>query len=829
MIERTPYHEMGNMSDEEVAATEVVVDAETEAMADGAVAVPTADGGAEVTFGEAEKDSSAGMEHGANLAEFLEDADLQKCGSDLEHDFDIDLRSRKPWEDTYIKGLDYLGMKFEDRTKPWDGACGVFHPILLEAVIRFQAQAITEIFHSSGPAKTKIIGKETPDKVKQAIRVKDEINHQIVDRMKGYRKEFEHLLFRLPLAGSCYKKVYYNPDSDTPVSEMVIAEDFVVAYQTTSLATCPRATHRIMMSPNDVLKRQVAGFYRKVDLPKPEYSTTQIKSKEDKLKGQEYTIENDDRHTLLEMHVEYDPPEPFNDPDGIARPYVITIDKTSRIVLAIRRNWRESDTGKNKRDHFVDYTYIPGLGFYGVGMINLIGGLTHSATSILRQLVDAGTLSNLPGGMKTKGLRIKGDETPIEPGEWRDVDIPGGTIKDNIYALPYKEPSAVLHQLLTQIVDEARRLASIADMKISDVGASAPVGTTLAMLEPKLKVMTSVQARTHASQAEEFRLIRDVIVDHMDGTYDYETDGEFDRKKDFAAVGIIPVSDPNSSTTAQRVVQHQAAYQMSQGAPEIYNKPLLHRQMLQAMDMKDAEKIVPMPEDVQPMDPVSENMAILNRTGVKAFYYQDHDAHLAVHLAAMNDPKITEMVGQSQFANAIKGAMESHILEHIAFGYRKDIEKQMGAALPEPGTPLPEDIEHDMASVVAAAADKVLQKDKSEAAAAKMEAAAQDPMFLLQKRELDIKEMQVQSQKEMAALRAEIDALKEMNKLKMNNDRITSEEKQEGARLGVGIAKSVADGEQAKANRAADIAKEGMRVGAKIGSDITKQRSREAA
>jgi hypothetical protein len=690
-----------------------------------------------------EEDDEEG--HDDNLAEYLEDDDLKNLASDLVQEFEADYRSRKDWANAYVKGLDLLGMKVEERTQPWPGAAGMFHPLLTEAVVRFQAQAMAELFPAAGPARTKIVGKMTPEKMEQAKRVQMELNYLLTEEMTEYRDEMEHMLFRVPLAGSAFKKVYFDPLRKRPVAMFVPAEDFVVSYGASDLHTCGRYTHVMKKDANELRALMVNEFYRDVDLPDPAPDITDIQEKYDQLQGQEAVIEDDDRHTLLEMHVDLDLPEPYADPDGIARPYIVTIDKSSQIILSIRRNWYEDDEKCCKRMHFVHYRYLPGMGFYGIGLIHLIGGLAKSATSILRQLVDAGTLANLPAGLKARGMRIKGDNTPLMPGEFRDVDVPGGTIKDSITFLPYKEPSTVLYQLLGNVVDEGRRIGSIADVDVGDMSAQAPVGTTLALLERSLKVMSGVQARMHAALKQELRLISRVIYDYMDEKYAYDIEGEWDRHEDFddENVSVIPVSDPNAATMAQRVVQYQAALQLAQSAPHLYDMGRLHRQMLEVLNIQDADEIIKLPEDLKPKDPIAENMAILKQEPVKSFLYQDHEAHIQVHMAAAQDPKIQQMVGQSPFAGAIQAAMASHITEHIAMQYRVDMQKKLGVELPDPEEPMPEDVEQEVSRLAAQAADKLLRQHQNEAAAAAAEAAAKDPLTIIQRKELEIKEREV--------------------------------------------------------------------------------------
>lgn len=731
-------------------------------------------------------ESDPADQHGANLAEFIPDNDLSVLATNLIADFDADKNSREAWEQTYVKGLDLLGLRIEDRTEPWAGACGVHHPMLAEAVVRFQAQAIMEIFPASGPAKTEIFGRPTPEKEKQAERMKEELNYLLTEKMTEYRSEMESMLFQLPLAGSAFKKIYYNEAYGRPAAMFVPAEDFVVPYGTSDLQACPRYTHVQRSYPNEIRKLQVSGFYRDVQLPQPAPNITNTQEKKDKLIGSSNPgVQFDPRHTLLEMHVELDL-KGFEDPDGIALPYVVTIEKSSAKVLSIRRNWAQEDGLKRRQQFFIQYNYLPGFGFYGTGLIHLIGGLARSSTSILRQLVDAGTLSNLPAGLKSRGLRIKGDDSPIMPGEFRDVDIPSGKISDNITFLPYKEPSSVLYQLLGNLVDEGRRISSIADLPIGEGNSQAPVGTTLALMERAMKVMSAVQARLHASLRRELSLICDVVRDFMPEAYEYEVQEGSSRAGDFDRdlVDIVPVSDANASTMSQRVVQYQAALQLSSQAPAMYDMPELHRQVLATLGIENIELIIPSTKDKKPVDPISENMDILTGKPVKAFIYQDHEAHIAVHLAAAQDPKIMELVGQSPMASQIMSAAAAHVMEHISFQYRREIEKQMGVALPPPEEPLPEDVEVQVSRLGAEAAARLLKKDLQEKAAEEAQKAMEDPVIQMQKRELDIKELQakMQAEKNMADLRLKE---KELDlRILEAQSKIASQEKIAGAKLG---------------------------------------------
>ena len=725
-------------------------------------------------------------EHDENLVEYYEDSELQSLASDLIEDFNGDRSSRREWAQAYIKGLDLLGMKVEERTQPWNGASGVYHPMMTEAVIRFQAQAMSELMPASGPARTKIMGKITTERTKQAQRVENELNYLITEEMPDYRDEMEQMLFKLPLAGSAFKKIYYDPILERPVSLFVPAEDFVVSYGSSNLRTTPRFTHVMKKTHDELRALQVSGFYKDEDIPDPVRDLSDIEEKYNEMEGTEHVVSDDERHTILEMHVELDLPEPFDDPDGLARPYVITIEKSSSTILAIRRNWYEDDAKKQKRMHFVHYPYLPGMGFYGTGLIHTIGGLTKSATSIMRQLIDAGTLANLPAGFKARGLRITGDNTPIMPGEFRDVDVAGGTIKESIVPLPYKEPSQVLMALMSNVVEEGRRIGSVGDIQVGDMNAQAPVGTTLALMERSMKVMSGIQARLHASMKQELRILARIVRDYMSPDYSYELDEPADRTEDFGSkVDVIPVSDPNAATMAQRIMQYQAALQLAQQAPQLYDMGKLHQQMLNVMGIQDASDIIKLPEDIKPMDPVTENMAILKQEPVKAFAYQDHEAHIQTHMMAMQDPKIQQMVGQSPFASAIQSAMMSHITEHVALQYRVEIQKQLGVELPDPEAPMPEDIELQVSRLVAQAATKLFQKDQAEAAAQQAAAQQADPLTQIQQRELAIKEAESQHKMKMDMLNFELDKATKAANVAIQADRVEAERDRAAGALSV--------------------------------------------
>ena len=687
-----------------------------------------------------------------NLAEVLDEGVIQSLAGDLAEDISNDLASRKDWEQMYKDGITLLGLKFEERTEPWDGACGVFHPMITEAVVRFQSDTIMETFPARGPVKTKIIGRETPQKKESAVRVEEDMNFQLTEKMPEYRPEHEKMLWNLPSAGSAFKKVYYDPSLERQVSMFIPAEDVILPYGISEINTCHRITHVMRKTKNELLKLMNAGFYRDVELGEPTKYTSDIQERKDKETGFSATF--DDRFELYESHVDLDIPG-YEDKDkdgettGIALPYVVTMLRGTNQVLAIRRNWKEEDPLKLKRHHFVHYQYIPGYGAYGFGLFHLIGGYAKSATSIMRQLVDAGTLSNLPGGLKSRGLRIKGDDTPIAPGEFRDVDVGSGAIRDNILPLPYKEPSAVLAQLMDRIVEEGRRFAATSDMKVADMSNQAPVGTTLAILERTLKVMSAVQARVHYSLKQELQLLAGIIRDYTDDEYTYEPEDGTPRAKkaDYSNVEVLPVSDPNAATLSQRVVQYQAVIQLAQMAPQIYNLPALHRQMLDVLGIKHADKLVPLEEDQKPTDPVTENQNALRGKPLKAFAYQDHEAHIKVHTTAMSDPVVQQLIGQNPQAAVIQGAMQAHIAEHVGYAYRNKIQQALGVALPSEDDELPADMERELSQLMAEAAPQVLAQSQAMVAQQQAQQNAQDPVLQLQlqdqqrkNKETDIKE-----------------------------------------------------------------------------------------
>ena len=698
--------------------------------------VTLSDGSVEITLepGDEQEDS----EFGANLAEDMDDGELADLASELVELVEADITSRKDWTETYVKGLDVLGMKYEERTEPWNGACGVFSTVLTEAAIRFQSETITETFPAAGPVKTEIIGAINRLKEEAADRVRDDMNFKLTEEMPEYRPEHERMLFNLGLAGAAFKKVYFDPGLGRQTSIFVPAEDVIIPYGSSGARMAERVTHVMRKTKNDLRKLQVAGFYCDIELGEPVMSYTDVEKK--KADEQGYSLTDDDRYQLYEIQTVIDLPG-HEDEDGIALPYIITIDKGTTKVLSIYRNWNEDDDTKQKRQHLVQYDYIPGFGAYGMGLIHIIGGYARAGTSIIRQLVDAGTLSNLPGGLKARGMRVKGDDTPIAPGEFRDVDIPSGAIKDNIMTLPYKEPSQVLLALLNQITEEGRRLGSIADMNVSDMSSQAPVGTTLALLERQLKIMGAVQARVHNSMKEEFKLLKGIIRDNTPSTYDYEPQsGDASAKReDYDMVEVIPVSDPNSSTMAQRIMQYQAVMQMAQQAPQIYNLPQLHRQMIDVLGVKNAEKLVPTDDDQTPRDPISENMAFLKGSPTKAFIYQDHDAHIAAHSTFMQDPMILQQMGQNPMAQQMMAAVQAHMAEHLAYLYRKKIEEQLGTELPPPDKELPPEVEVQLSQLVAQASVQLLQQNKAMAQQQQNQEMAKDPLVQMQQAELQIK------------------------------------------------------------------------------------------
>jgi hypothetical protein len=743
-------------------------------------------------------------EFNANLAEDMDEGQLTELSGDLLGEYDADVNSRKDWLTTYVDGLELLGLKVEDRTEPWPGACNVYHPLMTEALVKFQAETMMETFPAAGPVKTVIVGKQTKEKEDAAERVKDDMNYQLTDMMPEYRPEHERMLWGLGLSGNAFKKVYYDPNIERQVSMYVPAEDIVVPYGASNLETAERVTHVMRKTKNELHRLQVAGFYRDVDLGEPYSDIDEAEKKIAEKLG--FNPTEDDRYKILEMHVNLDL-ENGDSEDGIALPYVITIEKGTGTILAIRRNWNPDDKLKAKRQHFVHYGYIPGFGFYCFGLIHLIGAFAKSGTMILRQLVDAGTLANLPGGLKSRGLRIKGDDTPIAPGEFRDVDVPSGAIRDNILPLPYKEPSQVLQSLMNGILEEGRRFASAADMKVSDMSANSPVGTTLAILERTLKVMSAVQARIYYAMKQEFKLLKGIIRDYTPTEYSYEPEVGDRRAKqsDYDNVDVIPVSDPNAATMSQKVVQYQAVMQMAQANPQIYDQVELNKQMLEVLGVKNIGKLIPSADDQKPKDPVSENMNIINGKPVKAFMYQDHEAHIRVHMTAMQDPKIAQLIGQNPQAQVIQAAAMAHINEHIAFAYRQQIEKQLGASLPAPDDTLPETVEVELSKLTAQAAQQLLQLNQKEVAQQQAQQQSQDPLIQMQQQELAIKEKEVMIKEQKTMADIELDKAR----LMLDKEKIDSQERIEGAKLG---AKSAFDKDKLEA----DLNARGVDIGLKL-------------
>jgi hypothetical protein len=776
------------------------------------VSIKAGDMEIELEPGDAEDD-----EFNANLAEEMEDKELTSLVGDLIGEFDEDISSRKDWIQTYVDGLELLGLKVEDRTEPWPGACGVYHPLLSEALVKFQAETMMGTFPAAGPVKTQIIGKETTEKKEASVRVAADMNYQLTDVMEEYRPEHERMLWGLGLSGNAFKKVYYDPNLARQVSLFVPAEDVVVPYGASNLQSAERVTHVMRKTPNELKKLQAAGFYLDVDLGDPVDTFDEVEKKIAEKMG--FRASSDDRFKILEMHVDVDLPgfEDKNDDDeetGIALPYVITIEKNTQTVLAIRRNWHPDDKAKQKRNHFVHYSYIPGFGFYAFGLIHLIGAFAKSGTSIIRQLVDAGTLSNLPGGFKTRGLRVKGDDTPIAPAEFRDVDVSSGTIKDNIMTLPYKEPSQVLYTLLGTIVEEGRRFAGAADLQVSDMSANSPVGTTLAILERTLKVMSAVQARIHYAMKQEFILLRDIIRDYTPESYDYEPEDGTPRakKSDYDLVTVIPVSDPNAATMAQKVVQYQAVMQLAQGAPQLYDLPYLHRQMLEVLGIQNASKLVPLDDDQKPHDPISENMSVLKGKPLKAFIYQDHKAHITVHQTMMQDPHVAQLIGQNPQAQAMMAALQAHISEHLAFEYRQQIEEQAGVPYPAPDAEMDEQTEVQISRLAAAAAQQLLQKNQAEAAQQKAQQMQQDPLVQMQQKELEIKahETEIKRQKLL------VDGATAKDKMDIERERLAVQERIAGMNVGAKIATD-------KANLSAKQQEAKLRIGVDIAREMAQE------
>jgi len=756
------------------------------------------EGGVEITL---EEGSEYDGDFDSNLAEVLDEGVLQSIASEITELVDADINSRKDWAETFVKGLEVLGLQYEERTQPWNGACGVYSTVLTEAAIRFQSESIMETFPAQGPVKTQIIGAITKLKEEAAERVRTDMNYRLTEQMPEYRPEHERLLYSLGLAGAAFKKVYYDPGMGREVAIFIPAEDVIVPYGASNLNSAERVTHVMRKTKNELKKLQASGFYKDIDLGDPVNILSDIEKK--KAEQQGYKATDDNRYQILEVHTELDiegleDVDENGDPTGIALPYVVTIDCGTDEVLAIYRNWEEEDPKKLKRQHFVDYCYIPGFGFYGLGLIHIIGGYARAGTALIRQLVDAGTLSNLPGGLKSRGMRVKGDDTPIAPGEFRDVDVPSGTIKDNVMTLPYKEPSGTLLTLLNQITEEGRRLGSIGEMKVSDMSANAPVGTTLALLERQLKTMSAVQARVHNSMKQEFKLLKNIIRDYAPEEYDYDPEkgNRQAKREDYDIVEVIPVSDPNSSTMAQRIMQYQAVIQLAAQAPQIYDLPNLHRQMIEVLGVRNADKLVPTSDDQTPKDPISENMAFLNGKPTKAFIYQDHDAHIAAHQSFMQDPMIAQTIGQNPMAQKIQAAAMAHIAEHLAFNYRKKVEEQIGVPIPAPDSRLPEDVEVELSRLVAQGSAQLLQANQAQAQQQQAQQAAQDPMVQMQQQELQIKQMEAQAKAQkmqadtqIAQAKLQLETQRMQGTQEIERERIQAQDKQANQKVQVDLFK----------------------------------------
>jgi hypothetical protein len=756
------------------------------------------EGSVEITL---EEGSEYDGDFDSNLAEVLDEGVLQSIASEITELVDADINSRKDWAETFVKGLEVLGLQYEERTQPWNGACGVYSTVLTEAAIRFQSESIMETFPAQGPVKTQIIGAITKLKEEAAERVRTDMNYRLTEQMPEYRPEHERLLYSLGLAGAAFKKVYYDPGMGREVAIFIPAEDVIVPYGASNLNSAERVTHVMRKTKNELKKLQASGFYKDIDLGDPVNILSDIEKK--KAEQQGYKATDDNRYQILEVHTELDiegleDVDENGDPTGIALPYVVTIDCGTDEVLAIYRNWEEEDPKKLKRQHFVDYCYIPGFGFYGLGLIHIIGGYARAGTALIRQLVDAGTLSNLPGGLKSRGMRVKGDDTPIAPGEFRDVDVPSGTIKDNVMTLPYKEPSGTLLTLLNQITEEGRRLGSIGEMKVSDMSANAPVGTTLALLERQLKTMSAVQARVHNSMKQEFKLLKNIIRDYAPEEYDYDPEkgNRQAKREDYDIVEVIPVSDPNSSTMAQRIMQYQAVIQLAAQAPQIYDLPNLHRQMIEVLGVRNADKLVPTSDDQTPKDPISENMAFLNGKPTKAFIYQDHDAHIAAHQSFMQDPMIAQTIGQNPMAQKIQAAAMAHIAEHLAFSYRKKVEEQIGVPIPAPDSQLPEDVEVELSRLVAQGSAQLLQANQAQAQQQQAQQTAQDPLVQMQQQELQIKQMEAQAKAQkmqadtqIAQAKLQLETQRMQGTQEIERERIQAQDKQANQKVQVDLFK----------------------------------------
>lgn len=735
---------------------------EIEIAEDGTTTIENDDGSLEITLGEDTRSEPLTGEFDSNLAEELSEPTVSALANELIELYNQDKRARDEWEKAYKEGIKLLGLKAEEKTMPWKGACSIQHPMVLEAVVRFQSEMITSTFPARGPVLSKVIGKETRQKLEAAKRVQDDMNHQLTDEMPEFRDEHEMMLFVLPLVGSAFKKVYDDEQLGRATSTFVDALDVVLPYGTSNIRVAPRVTHVLRKYPDEIRALQEAGVYRDVSLTDAMHEQDEVQEEKDKEIG--FSSNDDPRLTLLEMQVRLvltgDERKTERITGALERPYVVTVLKETGAIMAIRRNWKEGDKKELARQHFVHYKYVPGFGPYGFGLMHLIAGFAKGATSILQQLVDAGTLSNLPGGLKTKGLRIKGDDTPIPPGTFRDVDVGSGTMKDNIMPLPYKEPSPTLLTLHDKIVEAGRQLPGNAEMKVSDMSAQAPVGTTLALIERQMVVLSAVQARTHNSLKQELRMLKDLIAESADDSYSYEpeTGHPRARREDFKSVDCVPVSDPNAATLTQKLVQYQAVIQLSQTAPDIYDMPQLHRGMLEVLGIKNADKLVPLPDDLKPMDPITENMRILKGEPVKAHAYQDHEAHLATHQAAMQDPVLMQLMGQSPQAAQMMGAAMAHIAEHAGFAYRRRIEQLLGMPLPPVDTKLPPEVEMALSTLMAQAGQELLQQNQQAAAQQQAQQQAQDPVLQLQMREQDRKDRETAIKEKLAQAKIAGDA-----------------------------------------------------------------------
>lgn len=809
----------------------------TEADIEQATVTDTPDGGAVINFDGPAKPPAAAVAFSDNLAVLLTEPEQMTLANYIVTETEDNERSRTDWKESYAKGLRLLGLKYEQRTVPWNGACGAFHPLLLESVIRFQSQAMTETFPAAGPVKTQIIGRNTPEKDRQANRVKQDMNHLCCDVIQGYREETEMMLFNLPLAGTTFRKYRFDRRFNRPAAEYVLPEHIVMPSTATGIETSD-FTHIMPRTSNQVKSDMAVGLYQQVEIGTGTVRTDIIQEQRDKIDGVKRTAMTAEGHLhyLYERHLDYYFEWDELNTLKLPVPYIVTVDKSSNKLLGIRRNWKEDDTTFARVQWVAQHKYMPGFGAYGLGLINILGGLTESATALLRQLVDSGTLANMPAGFKTKGLRIKDGDTPFEPGKFKDVDIGMGKLAENFYPLPFKEPSAVLQSLLNNIVEEGRRIGSVADMKISDMsGQNMPVGTTIALLERSMKVMAAVQARLHQSFKIEFKILADIIRDFMgDVPYDFELDErdqQATRAQDYSKpVDVIPVSDPNATTMAQRIMVMQSIQQLAQSQPQIYDMAEVHRMMIRVLgDAENVDRYIPPKEDVQPRDPITENMDLLNGRPVKAGIAQDHESHIKVHMAAIEDPAMIAMLENHPNAGAILAAAAAHIMEHVAYQYRADIERELGVPLPPPGEPLPEDVEFELSRLVAAAGEKLLGRHEAEVQTEKILEAMEDPVLQLQREELAIKREKVRN--DFTAAMAEIQQANEA--LEQRTAETIFKERSETARTFIATQvqnRTIASNEQIEAAKlggkmAADMGKTLVTAAtakAKIAADKTK-------